>query len=173
MGILKGGVQIKTGQVRVVYSEDPDVRLPAALARCGWVPESAAIDIDPCADIVTVQALSPAQYARYRDVCRSAGTGSALHEALRMGVAEVVTRNGEGRRVVHKGKGCAVYVDALVQQAVVAAELLGEVIHHLSQGNDIAAAQDLARHVLGAVDVSEEVDDDGATFRDAEGGDPA
>lgn len=172
MGILKGGVQIKTGQVRVVYSEDPDVSLPPKLAGCGWVPEAEAESVKPGADIVTVQALSPAQLARYRDVHRSHGSGTAMRDALLMGVTEAVFRDESGKRVTVRGKGTATYVDALVQQAVVVAELLSEVVHRLSRGEGIEAGYPLARLLLDAeepVPQGSEVPTDGDTFR----GEPA
>lgn len=168
MGILKGGAQIKTGQVRVVYSEDPDVVVPARLAGCGWVPETAAESVKPGADVVTVQALSPAQLARYRDVHRSHGSGTAMRDTLLMGVAEAVFRDEAGKRVTVRGKGTAAYVDALVQQAVIVAELLSEVVHRLSRGEGVEAGYPFARVVLGAEEPppdDPEVSTDGGTFR--------
>lgn len=169
MPILKGGVTIETGRCRLVYSEDPAVTVPAHLEGCGWVPHSEAQTVGPDADIVTAQALSPAHLARYRDLYRAAGVGTATLEALRLGVAEAVYQDEKGRRVTVRGKGAAAYVEALSQQAVVPAELLAEVIHRLSRGEEVASAYPFARRILG-VDESEpepteeDAPADGATF---------
>jgi hypothetical protein len=132
------------------------------------VPEADVTSVGPTADRVTVQALSPAQLARYRDLYRSSGSGTATLEALRMGVAEAQFTGADGKRTTVRGKGVAIYAEALYQQASIAADLLAEVIHRLSRGEGVEAAYPFARAILGDDEEPEEKPEegtpDGATF---------
>ena len=88
MGVLKGDLLIKATHIDVVYSEDPDVKVPEELTGCGWV-DAEKCDVKRGADVVTIRALSPSEWAKYRDTAAAEGRGSALLYVTRTGVLRV------------------------------------------------------------------------------------
>ena len=95
MAVLEGELERKDTELTVVFSEDPAVSVPAGgsagvpdLRKCGWVPA------DQCtlrrgATQVQIRALSPGEWAKYKDIRDAEGRGSAYLYACRTGVVKV------------------------------------------------------------------------------------
>lgn len=149
MATLHGSPVIETSDLTLVWSQDPDVKLPPELDGAGWVESTLALEVGHGADLVTVRALGDDETARYRDHSRTKGTGTGTLYTLRAAVIGARYINEKKKRVTVSGKGCAVYVGLLVQRHGLLAELLSEVVHRITQGLDPAGAYATARASLG------------------------
>lgn len=149
MATLHGSPVIETSELTLVFSQDSDVKLPPELDGAGWVESALAHEVGHGADLVTVRALSDDEMARYRDIARTKGSGSATLYTLRAAVVSARFLNEKKKRVTVSGKGCAAYVGPLVTKHGLLAELLSEVVHRMTQGIDVTGAYALARSSLG------------------------
>lgn len=141
MGILTGGATRITSIRELVYSEDPDVTVPPALASCGWVPAEACV-VRPGADKVTVRALDPGEATRMRDVHARSGEAASYRFAVSSAVKGVGKRRKQGE--------IDEWVDALAQQDPVCLDLLGRTIWCITRGIDPATLEyAVARQILG------------------------
>ena len=140
MGILTGGATRITSIRELVYSEDPDVTVPPALAKCGWVPAEACV-VRPGADKVTVRALDPGEATRMRDVHARSGEASSYRFAVSTALKSV----GKRRKQAEIDE----WVDALAQQESVCLDLLGRAVSSITRGIDPATVEYVvARKVL-------------------------
>ncbi len=140
MSVLQGATTVKASEEDVVWSEDPDVVVPAELQGCGWIPADACKD-RPGADTLRIRGLTAAERSRSRDVWARQGEASMNHFVARAGT---VRWNKE-----KKAEKVAARVDELAQREAVALDLLAHRILLITRGVDPADGYAFCRQSLG------------------------
>lgn len=153
MGLLKGPLKRAQTRAEYVYSEDPDVKVPAHRRGCGWFPAKEAIGVGDGADVVTVQGLDTDPRWALRDI---RGDHQRHLAAARMGIVDANHVEHDGGKP--KAESLMAFIDVLAKDAPTALYMLGLRVLNISDNVDTEAYYVAAREILG-VPAKEEPDD--------------
>lgn len=161
MGLLTGPLKVELSELDVVYSEDPDVKVPDDLRGCGWIPADRC-QINKGADRLRIRILRPSEERERADMQSEQGLHYALTRAC-------LAHNG-----TKKQSAIVSYLDALYlsnggvsrnnRPGSTAWRLLAYRVLTATNGKSLDDYYRVARAMLGYdVDAEEVADDDGAS----------
>lgn len=145
MGILgKTPLKRRDSSLKVVFSEDSDVGVPAHRKGCGWFPVGEALSVGPGATVVTIKTISADQRAAVRDI---GGKNLQYLNAARAGVADCSEVEREANKSL--AEACHRWLEALAIAAPNAVNMLGLRVLNYTDGVDVEAYYATARMVFG------------------------
>ena len=163
MGLLSGPLKVDQSEVDVVYSEDPDVKVPDELRGCGWIPADRC-QVNKGADKIRIRILRPGEERERADLQTEQGLHFALSRAC-------LAHNG-----TKKASAIMAFLDALYvsnggisannRPGATAWRLLAYRVLAATNGKSLDDYHAAARAMLG-YELEEVADDDGASKSDA------
>ena len=142
MGLLKGPLKRAESTIKVVYSEDPDVRVPENRIGCGWFPLSEALGTSPGATVVTIRGMSGDRRTAVRDVRGEHKQYEAAALACVVACSDVPDDKSKGRGIVE-------WLDCLALDEPTALALLGLRCLNLSDGVTAESYYAVSRATFG------------------------
>lgn len=143
MGLLKGPLTKRESTLKLVYSEDPGVKVPPERKGCAWFPLEEALGTAG-ASVVTIQGLNSDTRVALRDM---RGDQQRYLAAARAGVIacnEAPRESGE-----HASVGILLWLDCLAIDDPKALGLLGLRVMNLTDGLDPELYYTVARANFG------------------------
>lgn len=158
MGLLKGPLKKRESTMKVVYSEDPEVKTPPQRQGSGWFPLEEALGTSRDATIVTIQGLNADTRTMVRDL---SGDHQRYLASARAGVIACNEVEREGGK--HASEGLGLWLDCLAIDDPRALVLLGLRVLNLTDGMSPEAYYEVARRSFGVLQGGGEGPDDGST----------